>query len=381
MSDFPCPWAYILKPARSRLRRVVNCLLVVVCLSSLPGCRTAERSGTPDFGKIVTRPDGLYAGGKRVFLWGANYGGIAFGQNFGTTAWYPEGNGFHMHRATLRSELALMREAGIEAIRIGLLDDGRAVLDETGNVTGLDEGFQRDVGILLEELAASRMRVILVLVDYTIAAPGEVVNGVQVFGREGLFLDEAARSGFVTHFLDPFLTEFGDREAIMAFDIINECHWLIGKGEGGRWDDVADASRRPEQPIPLAALSDFVSRCIRAIRRSPARGKLITLGGAGHLVNRLDIPEIDYIAIHHYGDPNELADMAAGYPDGKPWVLQEFPLVPTEQNVTAVDYVDAARADGASGAFFWNWTPNREDPRTPATVEQRENALRSLRKP
>ncbi len=303
--------------------------------------------------QIAIGESGFLVDGAAHFLAGANWRGIEYGQNFGVTGWFPRGNGFSRHPGYAAAYLDYARRAGLKALRVGLLDDGRAVLDRSGYVEGYNDTFRADVHTLLDLALDAGCRIEFVLTDYLIAGRGEEVDGVWVRGREEVFEDPSVRAAFVSGFLTPFLQEFGAHPALFAFDLANEMDWAISETEGGAWESSLP-EMRADHPVSLAAFRAYADACAAAIREH-APGKLITAGFSFPSAALAENLDMDYLAFHHYGWMGTLEDCVAEIPPGSIWCLEEFPT--RGGLVTPAGYMDAAHAAGAAGALLWNLKP------------------------
>ena len=305
--------------------------------------------------RIAAKPDGFYVDGKRVFLVGGNWRVIEYGQNFGTSAWFPDGNGVSKHPGYVRARLETFRRAGIRLVRVGLLDDGRSVLDKQGAVTGFNETFRNDVATLLDLAAEHDVKVELVLVDFHIAGKGAMVGGVWLRGRPQVLEDPPTRARFLSQFLEPFLKSFGRHKALFSIDVINEPEWIVSETDAGGWEAVRDASRAA-RPVPGDQLREFINQCADRVHRM-APGVLVTAGVSRvHLGLVSELAALDYLAPHYYPWMKGLEQNLAAIPKGKPYLLEEFP---GKGDVPA--YLARVRDAGGGGALVWNLSPEIDD--------------------
>jgi hypothetical protein len=299
---------------------------------------------------VSMKPDGFYVDKNRWFIVGGNWRVIEYGQNFGTTNWYPIGNGVSRHPGYVSTKLELFRRAGITLVRVGLLDDGVAMFDREGKVIGYNQTFRDDVSALLNLAEKHDVKVEFVLVDFLLAGKEEYVNGVWVRGRREVIENEGTRALFLTDFLEPFLREFGGHPALFGFDVINEPEWIVSKSDGGGWEDVTDADKAVT-PVNGDQFRSFVSECIGKIHEL-APGKFVTAGVSLIFVDLIKDFDLDYYAFHYYPYMGDFDDALAGIPGDKPWVLEEFP---GKGNLT--DYLNAVKQAGGAGALLWNLSP------------------------
>ncbi|RKY41049.1 MAG: phosphoglycerate kinase, partial [Candidatus Makaraimicrobium thalassicum] len=278
---------------------------------------------------------------------GINYrgplGAQSYGQNFGTTAWYPRGNGISRHRTALERDFRGMKSFGINFVRMGLADDGRALLNAKGKVTGYNRRFKADVKTLLDTARKTGIQVEFAIVDFLIAERGKDVSGVHVQGRDEIFKDKKDREAFIKDFLIPFLKEYGSHPAVKGFDIVNEPEWI---------------------KMDRQLVRQFISECIKAIRRH-APGKPVTVGvNTEHAAGFADL-DVDYIAIHHYEDRfNDGGATLRRVIDklnkkGIKWALEEFATSGDPSRV--VDYYGLVKEKGGIAIAPWNWCPGIDE--------------------
>jgi len=302
-------------------------------------------------GYIELKTDGLYVDGKKQFVVGGNWQIIDYGQNFGATAWYPSGNGVSKHPNFVRINLGYFKRAGITLVRVGLLSDGRTMFDKAGNVSGYNKVFRADVKTFLDIAQEMGIKVEFTLLDYLIAGRGEGADDVWMRGREKIITDEKLRKDYLKFFLVPFLKEFGSSTALFGFDIINSPGWMVSKGDGGMWEDMDDWSVKPDNPVPLKSMKDFISDCVDVIR-THARGKLVTVGLSSPCISLVKDVDIDYISLNHYPWMGELSEYVNLIPSGIPWMLQEYPA-----NASLKVCFDTTLALGGMGAIIWSLSP------------------------
>ena len=302
---------------------------------------------------VTTGTDRIYLNEKKWFIVGTNWRMIEYGQNFGTTAWFPKGNGVTLHRNFINAYMEYLKNSGVRVIRVFLLCDGRTVFDKDGNVTGYNTVFKNDVSTLLNLAQSNNLKIEFVLFDFQMAGKASNDGGVWVRGRSKIITDETTRNNFKKGFLQPFLISYGNHPSVYGFDIMNEPEWLVSKSEGGGWEDVTD-STKPDQPIPVSQMNQFFSECIESIRLN-TDGKLVTVGVSCTKVGLVENVDIDYYALHYYPYMGDLSSLIASIPSGKPWVLEEFPSDGGSSEVTG--YYTTILNNKGSGGYFWNYKP------------------------
>ena len=320
---------------------------------------------------MTLRPDGFYFDGRKSFIVGGNWRIIEYGQNFGTTGWFPWGNGVSKHRGFVATRLPIFRQAGVTVVRVGLLDDGRSVLDRDGSVVGFNQTFRADVATLLDLAAQNNIRVEFVLIDYLIAGKPEEVDGVWVRGRGNVIEDVQVRAGFVQNFLDPFLSEFGKYPSIFGFDIINEPEWIVSLADGGGWETVKDLSYKAVRPVSGQSLQDFIKLCVSRIRVH-APGKPVTVGVSCKYLGLSKGLGLDYLAPHFYPWMGDLSENLSQIPRDKVWMIEEFP---GKEDLSV--YFNTTYEHGASGVLLWNLSPGIDD--QAPTFQQETRKLQQIR--
>jgi len=305
-------------------------------------------------GRVEVKPDGLYLNGKRWFLVGGNWQILDYGQNFGTTAWYPGGNGVSKHPNFIREKLGAISRLGIQVVRVGLLTDGRTMFDKAGHVNGYNKTFREDVKTFLDIASEFNIRVEFTMFDYLIAGRADAADDVWMRGRSKIITDKALTEEFLDKFLVRFLKEFAQTPTIIGFDIISRPEWMVGKKDGGTWEDMDDWSVKPDSPVPGKLMKSFIADSISTIHIYAPR-KLVTVGISSICISFVQSLDIDYLSIHHYPWMGELKEYIPAMPKGKPWILEEFPT--GDSKLTIPNYLGMALRYGGTGAMLWNLSP------------------------
>lgn len=285
-----------------------------------------------------------FAGSDR-FAVGVNLPWIGYGTDVGASAWFPTG-GLSAQPAALDlldRTLAALAADGVSIVRTFLLCDARSGVrfDDDGVPTGLDEAVFPDMDALLATARRHAIRLMPVLLDFHLCAPARVVNGVQMGGRSRLLADPAARATLVNLVIRPIVERYGDDEAIVAWDVMNEPEWCVERGPLPR-----------RNRVPFDALQDLLGkavRCVHQFARQP-----VTIGCAG--TTRLDLVlplGLDFYQVHWYERfgwaalERPVSDLGMG---DRPVILGEFPgRIPV-----VADVLEVARRAGYAGAFVWS---------------------------
>ncbi|MFC1678785.1 hypothetical protein ACFL2T_01000 [Elusimicrobiota bacterium] len=318
------------------------------------------------------------------FVAGANFRVIEYAGAFGTSAWFPLGNGVSKHENLVKSELQYMRKAGIQVARIVVFADGRVVFDREGNVVGYSEMFEKDLALLLDLMQEYGVAAELVLYDYLIGGRGATVDGVFVRGRAQVISDPERRREVLLKLVTPMLIRHGGHPSISGFDIINEgVDWLVSERDGGGWESVTDVETKAVKPIPGEVMRDFLRDYIKVIRKH-APGKLITVGTSCKFAGFLEGLDLSYHGLHYYdwqGDFSSCVGRRPKGPNGKalPWVLEEFPVNKTK--FTIPQFANMTAENNGRGFYLWNFKPDvsGSDGATFQSYEDRDAGLQQLR--
>jgi hypothetical protein len=279
---------------------------------------------------------------------GANLPWLDYGQDFGASAWRPEGGVAIPERLErFGAELARLAAAGATAIRLWLLADGRAGLveDEEGRPVSLDDRVLPDLDAALGALRAAGLRAHLVLTDFLWFSPARVVNGVRLGGRRDHVRDPLLRSRLLAQVFEPIAVRYGQAPEIAGWDLLNEPEWAtFGVGT---IDPGVSISRLEMRTYlgELAAL--FHARASQPLSVGLASARWLPL---------LDGLALDFVQVHWYETLDSLASLARpvapSRPGGAAPVLGEFPT--RGASVPPSQLLEIARSAGYSGAFAWS---------------------------
>lgn len=279
------------------------------------------------------------------FVVGANLPWVGYGTDVGASAWFP-GGGLSAQPAALdlldRTFAALAGD-GVPVVRTFLLCDARSGVrwDDQGVPTGLDDAVFPDIDALLAVARRHQIGLMPVLLDFHLCKPSRIAGGVQLGGRSHLIADPDARRALVDFVLRPIVERYGDDEAIVAWDVMNEPEWCIGGGPVPR-----------RQRVAFGALQDFLGQAVRCLHESARQP--VTIGCAG--TTRLDLVRplgLDFYQVHWYENfgwaalEQPVADLGLG---DRPVILGEFP----GRSRFVVEVLDTARRAGYAGALVWS---------------------------
>jgi hypothetical protein len=285
---------------------------------------------------------------SRPLVVGANLPWIEYGQDFGSSAWRPQGGVAQPDlRRRLRSALETLSACGAGIVRWWLLCDGRSGLrvDPAGRLRGLDDSFLVDVDAAVAVLSETGLRALFVLTDFLWFAPPRIVGGVQIGGRRDLVRSRALRADLLDSVFVPIARRYRAEPAIAGWDLLNEPDWAtFGLG-----------SFDPRRTVSAQTMRAYLSDLITAFRRERVRQPLsVGMARAGSL-SLLSGLDLDLYQVHWYEGQDSLQTLAQGVAArdlARPLLLGEFPTrgatVPTSR------ILDLAQQAGYSGALAWS---------------------------
>jgi hypothetical protein len=277
---------------------------------------------------------------------GANLPWIAYGQDFGASAWRPQGGVARPdRRERMRRELGRLAASGATLVRWWLLGDGRAGLREShGHVLGLDDWLVDDLHAAADALRETQLRAIFVLTDFLWFHPRRVEGGVRLFGRRHLVRDADLRTRLIERVFAPIAETFAAEPAIAAWDLMNEPEWAV----------LAVGTLDPRRSVSRREMHSFL-RELAVLFRARAR-QPVTVGlASARWLALLDGVPLDFLQVHWYESLDSHASLArpVGTRDlGQPLLLGEFPTrgcsLPPER------ILELAAHAGYSGALAWS---------------------------
>lgn len=279
---------------------------------------------------------------------GANLPWLDYGQDFGRSAWRPQGGvASAVRRERLRRELGTLADAGARTLRLWLLADGRSGLleDAAGRPLGLDERVLPDLDALIEALREAGLRALVVLIDFLWFAPGRVENGVVLGGRRDLVRDPAKRARLLELAFAPIAERCGRAPEIAAFDLINEPEWAtLGVG-----------TLDPRRSISRREMRGFLSELVAVVRARAPQPICVGLASA-RFRPLLDGLPLDFEQLHWYESLDSPATLA--HPVAPPAPGRQAPLLgefPTRgASLPPERILEIARQAGYSGALAWS---------------------------
>lgn len=303
------------------------------------------------------------------FLLGANYPWLNYGHDFGCNAWGCDGVSTG---GAYDANFADMNSQGVHVARWFVFADLRAGITfaPDGTPTGVQQQVYDDLDAALAIASAHNVYLNLVLFDFYMLKPAQVVSGVQLFGRSDLMTDPAKRTALLDNVVTPVLTRYKNQPYVLAWEVMNEPEWVIS--------DLPEPDPQTPSPMTMAQFWDFTARVSGRVRT--LTNAYVTMGSASLKWHRvwtnafadahgLPRPNLTLYQTHYYAwmdgwqwvnhpdlgttkfSPLEQAYAALGL--DHPMVVAEFEA-PSGQ---AASLLDTIAANGYAGAWPWAY-PN-----------------------
>ncbi len=279
---------------------------------------------------------------------GVNLPWLDYGQDFGASAWRPEGGVARPSaRERMRRALGGVAGAGTSLVRWWLLGDGRCGLRQTaaGRVLGPDDRFFEDLDSAIAALHEAGLRAIFVLLDHLWLELPSLLNGVQTGGRRLVVRDEALADELLETVFAPLATRYGHEPAIEAWDLFNEPEWAtFGLG-----------TLDPRRSVSRREMRRFLGRLAETFRGRAEQPLTVGLARARGLpfVRPLGL---DFYQMHWYDHLDAVATLEQAVASrglDRPLLLGEFPT--RDSSLAPARILDLAASAGYSGALAWSW--------------------------
>ncbi|HEX3035740.1 MAG TPA: hypothetical protein VHT73_11530, partial [Thermodesulfobacteriota bacterium] len=288
------------------------------------------------------------------FMVGINYPWINYGWDVGISPYDGRDiGGFSSRRYKLERDFALFKAKGIQVARVFLLADLRTglVYDEDGKVSGLDKYVAADIDALVDVAAKNGIKLIPVLLDFTVADGMSELDLGFPFWRWKLgeapqfIVNPDQRSIFKEKALRPIILQIAranDRypNLIYAVDIVNEVEHALAIITPNYFKEVVAFIRE-----------------VRDMIRSEAPGLQITLGSRNRdeLVNFWGDLGLDIWQYHHYGKMTDEENRPLLSPAGD--LGLEGPIIIGEVEPSDIEQtLDITYTSGYDGALFWSYS-------------------------
>jgi hypothetical protein len=278
---------------------------------------------------------------------GANLPWLDYGQDFGTSAWRPDGGVARpARRERLRRELGRLAESGARLVRLWLLGDGRAgLVEDADGPAALDERFFPDLDAALAALREADLRGLLVLLDFLWFSPARHENGVKLGGRRELVRDPGMRARLLERVFAPIAERCAGAPEVAAFDLLNEPEWAtLGVG-----------TLNPTSSISRREMRGFIGELAALVHARAPQPVCVGLASA-RFRSLLDGLPLDFEQWHWYETLDSLSALAR--PVSPPSAGRRAPLLgefPTRGASLPPERIfEIASQAGYSGALAWS---------------------------
>ena len=294
------------------------------------------------------RTDRLPGAGQPAFWAGLNYPWKT-GQDFGTGAWGHSGVSDPTTYREIDADFANMAAEGVRVVKWRIFSDGRYGLqfDDSGNVTGVDDFFFKDVDAALEIAQRHDVYLAFTLFSSGLWTANCQSGGVQLGGHSDWLTDASKRQSLVEHAIVPLLDRAAATDRVIAYEIIAEPEW--GIQELARDQDV-------RVKVPLASVRDFVDQITHTIHQHSRSLATVESNRFSNMTNWQHLG-LDYYSFSWYDwlEPYEpLATPAASANLDRPVVLGEYPAGGSAYYAVP-QVLDLASSLAYAGAFGWSY--------------------------
>jgi hypothetical protein len=276
---------------------------------------------------------------------GANLPWLDYGQDFGASAWRPQGGLARPdRRERMRRALGDLAGSGATLVRWWLLGDGRSGLrDDADGRVALDDRVVPDLEAALEALREAGLRALFVLADFLWFDAPRRVQGVRLGGRRELVRDPSRRAGVLEHVFAPLAERFGREAAVAGWDLLNEPEWAtLGVG-----------TLDPRRSVSRREMREFLADLLAVFRAHAAQPLTVGLASA-RWVSLVDGLDLDEIQVHWYESLDPVTTLARPVEalGPRPAILGEFPTRGASIGPQAI--LDLAQGAGYRAALAWS---------------------------
>ena len=281
------------------------------------------------------------ADSRPSFLSGANLPWVHYGIDFGANAWRPDGGVCQpAERAELDTVFTQLASSGVQCVRWFLFCDGRAGIrfSAGGRPLGLDDHVFADVDAAIEVARRHGIAIMFVLFDFLWCHAVSATRGVQMGGRADVIADSSQRESLLGSVVRPLLERYGNEPQIAAWDVINEPEWI--------------------KTVGAADMRAFLAGSVALIHSTTRHAA--TVGSAGmRWRDRYAGLGLDFYQVHWYDSLKHQPSLQTPVEQlgfDAPVLLGEFPT--RGSRLSPEEIVQAARAAGYAGAFYWSALAN-----------------------
>jgi hypothetical protein len=325
---------------------VADSLLRGISISWFSGLRTLQRlhrsphkdSDIPELWGLPVQED---------FVQGVNLPWLSYGNDFGSSAWHPDGGTARPEqRQRLHTLFQELKRQGFTSLRWFMLCDGRSGIrwDAQGMPVGLDDHVFADIDAALEVARAHDLGVIFVLFDFHWFGTTDLVRGVQLRGRLDAVANRRKRRALFHRVIVPILTRYGRTPSIWAWDIVNEPEWAT----------CALGGHNPAVSLMPWQMRRFLKHVTKLVHRHTNQMATVGLASAHGLPLVRGIG-LDFYQIHWYDRVEETAPLdrhVRVFQSDRSLILGEFPTRGSARSHEEI--VVTARKNGYRGAFAWS---------------------------
>lgn len=313
----------------------------------------------------------IHINGNDYFINGINLPWNNFGWDFGIhDEW---GAGYD--NLFFESAFEEFENNGVNCIRIWVHCDGRAnpEFDESGYVTGLDEGLLEQLEDFIERANDHSLMVIITLWSHDMFEDHTDVAGSFGGLHSDLITNPDKTDSYIVNALIPIVRHLKDYCNILAWEIMNEPEWGMEINGGGS----------THQTVSAEAMQLFMGKCIKAIRENS--NHYITIGAAFPFGNSVDDCKnywhekefenlgfnceevyLDFYSFHYYdwmkANQSPFTKNADEWELGKPILIAETASSSAElpDSKTPSEQINACYDYGYSGIMFWSYNAQDE---------------------
>jgi hypothetical protein len=261
---------------------------------------------------------------------GINLPWLNYGWDIGRNPWGEKHGGFSSNKEVLLEKFRFFKKTGINVVRVFLFCDLRsAVIFDKNNKLSFDEYVYKDFKSLIDVAEETRIKILPVIFDFTIADGISEENGIKVGEHPEIFNDPAIQKKLLNIFED-FFKKIDTKNLVYAWDIINEPEHL---------------------QIENFNVDKFISEFIKLIRKCKPKEK-VTVGAISRTyLNNYRKFNLDFYQFHYYDDFEYNAYLNYHVYN----LLVEKPVLIGEiESTDIIDKLTLIWENGYKGAFIWN---------------------------
>jgi len=263
---------------------------------------------------------------------GVNLPWINYGWDIGRNPWGGSHGGFSDNQAALAGNFAFLASHGVRVVRVFIFCDLRSgiLFDAQGSPIDFDSYAIADFAALVSAAETYQLKLIPVLLDYTVA-DGVSSEGGTPMGEHPDLISDATKRQALVGLLVTLVRGFKNRPCILAWDLMNEPEFVTAVSQS----DVRLFLGQLATSIHSGAPGEKVTVGCRN------RGDLAAVTGAG-----LDLYQFHY---YDYMEPSYPFDFPAAS-----LALDRAVLIGECQTTGITSKLVAAKRNGYLGLLFWS---------------------------